>query len=249
MIHPGRIAWRLAAGCSLLVSACSSSANLGAARATNLVVPSRDGLRVVRTMLVVDPLWYKSKLEPVAVMNKVSAEWQREFGIRFRITAVVRDRIPGTNGPGQLDGLIERYPANRDRQLVILFTGSTGHRLFELTEVLGNHVLLCPGRLESAEAILHHGLGHIFGAPHSLMPGNYMTAWAAPLLWSRTAALEGFSRDAHEMIASNKWRIFTLDEPLAQGRYVAWRNEQSSNAESALALRTRHGVPSAPRPH
>jgi hypothetical protein len=172
-------------------------------------------------------------------MNEVSAEWRREFGITFQIAELVRDQVAGVNGSDQLDALAEKYPANEDHQLVVLFTGSTGNRFFELTEELGNHVLLCPPRAEAVKPILHHGLGHIFGAPHSPLPGNYMTAWAAPLLWSRTASLTKFSAEARAAIASNKWRIFTLDEPLAQGEYVAKKPKAAPPQNRTLAFRTR----------
>jgi hypothetical protein len=222
-----------------LAAGCGISAGSGGARATNLVVPSQDGMRVVRTLLVVDPRSYPSAVEPLALVNAVSAEWQREFGIRFHVTETVRDQVPGANGPCQLDALIEKYPADEDRQLVVLFTGYSDDGFFELTEELGNHVLICPSRAEAAKPILHHGLGHIFGAPHSVLPGNYMTAWAAPLLWSRTASLTGFSAEARAAIASNKWRIFTLDEPLAQGEYVAKKPRAIDARDRTLAFRAR----------
>ena len=57
----------------------------------------------------------------------------------------------------------------------------------------------------------------MFGAPHSLLPGNYMTAWALPVISTQTASLLKFSEPARDTIARNKWRIFTLDEQLAQG--------------------------------
>jgi hypothetical protein len=66
-----------------------------------------------------------------------------------------------------------------------------------------------------------------------------MTAWAAPLLWSRTASLAGFSAEARAAIASNKWRIFTLDEPLAQGEYVARKPQAMPPQSRTLAFRTR----------
>ena len=46
-----------------------------------------------------------------------------------------------------------------------------------------------------------------------------MTAWALPVVSTQSARLVGFPRRAQEAILDNKWRIFTLDEPLAQGVY------------------------------
>jgi len=206
----------LTAACTLS-SACGYNAALKPELATNLIVPSEDGVRSVKTMLVVDPWWHRSDTKPVELMERVSAEWERDFGIRFEIVDVVRDRIGGINSVAKLRELTEQYPAHENRQLVLLFTGSTGMLTLEVTDVLGNHIVICPSPVEASVPIIHHGLGHVFGAPHSLLPGNYMTAWALPIISTQTASLMKFPESARDTIDANKWRIFTLDEQLAQG--------------------------------
>lgn len=202
--------------CSLSGS-CGYNPALRPELATNLIVPSRDGVRTVKTMLVVDPWWHASDARPLELMAHVSADWERDFGIRFEIVEVVRDRIGGVNSVAKLKRLVDAYPAHENRQLVMLFTGSTGMLTLEVTDVLGNHIVICPSPVEASVPIIHHGLGHVFGAPHTLVPGNYMTAWALPILSTQTAGLLKFSEKARDTIAANKWRIFTLDEQLARG--------------------------------
>ncbi|MEE8311427.1 MAG: hypothetical protein V3R77_04160 [Candidatus Binatia bacterium] len=202
--------------CALL-PACGYNPALKPELATNLIVPSEDGVRSIKTVLVVDPWWHRSDSKPVELMHRVSDDWERAFGIRFEIVEVVRDRIGGLNSVAKLKALVELYPAHENRQLVLLFTGSTGMLTLEVTDVLGNHIVICPSPVEASVPIIHHGLGHVFGAPHSLLPGNYMTAWALPILSTQTASLMKFSDTARETIVTNKWRIFTLDEQLAQG--------------------------------
>lgn len=209
----------LTLACALL-SACGYNPALKPELATNLIVPSEDGMRSIKTMLVVDPWWHRSDTKPRELMRRVSAEWEHAFGIRFEIVDVVRDRIGGINSVAKLKALTELYPAHENRQLVLLFTGSSGMLTLEVTDVLGNHIVICPSPVEASVPIIHHGLGHVFGAPHSLLPGNYMTAWALPILSTQTASLTKFSVSARETIVTNKWRIFTLDEQLAQGELM-----------------------------
>ena len=204
-----------------MAAGCGYNPALTPVHATNLVVPTIDGMRTVKTLLVIDPLWHPLGNErPIRQMEEVSAAWERDFGIRFEIVEVERDRIFAINSIRKLRRLAKLYPADEDHQLVILFTGSTGLLTLEVTEILGNHIVVGPSPIELTKPIIHHGLGHIFGAPHSLLPGNYMTAWAVPMLSMQTASIWKFSNKAEASIRTNKWRIFTLDEPLAEGFHV-----------------------------
>jgi len=211
---------------------CGYNPALTAVHATEWVPATTNGLRTVNTLVVIDPFWHKNNNSSLEVMAAVSGRWERDFGIRFAVVEVIRDRVTGFNSIYKLLHLRERYPAAAGRDLVILFTGSTGLLTLEVTQVLGNHVVIGPNQLEATTPIVHHGLGHIFGAPHSLLPGNFMTAWALPVVTTQVARLGGFDGSAREAIALNKWRSFGVESELLRSSVSADASTSPSMAGS-----------------
>ena len=194
---------------TLSVSACSPA--LSNKYAERFVEPAADDLRVISTRVVIDDWWLTDESSAVDVVEHVSEQWERDFGIRFEVTSVESEGIEGLTAIQQVRRLARKTRIKENCQLVILFTRSSGLLFAEAAEILGNYVVIAPGVWDSPTTLLNHGLGHVFGAKHRLAPNSLMTLFPFPLV-SRQPLLR-FSQGSKDTILKNKWRSFERRRP------------------------------------